>query len=1095
MLVKGGITPSEILTKESLKDLEIGSLEDCLIALEENYPNLDLRELTEVENPDPYSDRIHQSVRLSNVELVQVPSIPPNFEKTLKNEMPSSSDHLKLADGHLTAVHSQKRAKIYYSLCDPEGCHPRCSYSSPGIDLPLQETLVLEPSMRVLCDTKIKFFIPSNFYGQIAPRSSSTKLNITIHNGVIDNDYSGTIKISIKSCHSEKIVLTKGDYLAQLLIIPVIHPNIIPVKSIEMNTERSTGSFGSSEQGNSKNKTNSFEVSLNKIENSFLHEICKDLQPSELEIPGLNMTVLLPSDPEENKKILQGVKQTEYELLLTSRQQKALPKPENFTPKHVNSCLDELTRELMWNHDYLQSRRKELTQELNWEVNNIQSQLSANNVHLMNNNIQNNDERRFKEEAISDMCQRLAVLAVEYIKEQSISKETLARCQLSDDYLNPIYESARNRDNDFPSFHLTKGVLFKRIYDRDLQEYKSVIALPDILLPSVVHSLHTTLGHPSHSTTQKNFEQYYYHPKSRKFIKEYVRSCITCAIAGKIDVRKIESGQKRTMQPTGPRQCAYMDLLPFPKSSSFQYILLSVDAYSQYISTVPLRDKTGPSVLQGVLSIFSSMGLYRQVFFDNETSFTKVAKALVKNLPLEIHYSVPYAHHQNAAETAIKLFKKCFLKVLNDSEHPKQNSDWITILPVVTQAVNRQVVLSLGMTRESLHFNSPTEFYPLAHIAGEAQSDLQDAFNTFDRNFYQKLVDSRLKRQAYLNRGKIPIFFEGQLVTVKNQDPTPGSTILKLPYKGPFRVKQISHRNVTLIDLESGREVTSFYEFLKPLSLKEFRLFLSKGWDLHNNNEKRTRSMGSLPILDIPLGLFGRTSVEEEEARVDNADPENPNDDIEDENSDVDGDANNPDDSDSADSDDSDNSDADTGVDDGNDNANAVVDQDQIPYDDPRFDPQEGPSSSSIFNFEPRLFDERSENAALETQRELNSAWLKNKEIRRFTRSPPLLNPKNIIEPIQESNTGEGDNTTPILESNPAAGNSAQHKAISTHCAEAEPPSPLPNFGCGEVYIGEDPKPPPPLSLKNLNPSKSNLKKTKKVGFKSFFTKFFTPDE
>ncbi len=164
MLVKGGITPSEILTKESLKDLEIGSLEDCLIALEENYPNLDLRELTEVENPDPYSDRIHQSVRLSNVELVQVPSIPPNFEKTLKNEMPSSSDHLKLADGHLTAVHSQKRAKIYYSLCDPEGCHPRCSYSSPGIDLPLQETLVLEPSMRVLCDTKLKFLIMFSFF-------------------------------------------------------------------------------------------------------------------------------------------------------------------------------------------------------------------------------------------------------------------------------------------------------------------------------------------------------------------------------------------------------------------------------------------------------------------------------------------------------------------------------------------------------------------------------------------------------------------------------------------------------------------------------------------------------------------------------------------------------------------------------------------------------------------------------------------------------------------------------------------------------------------------------------------------------------------
>jgi hypothetical protein len=162
------------------------------------------------------------------------------------------------------------------------------------------------------------------------------------------------------------------------------------------------------------------------------------------------------------------------------------------------------------------------------------------------------------------------------------------------------------------------------------------------------------------------------------------------------------------------------------------------------------------------------MGLYRQVYFDNETSFTQVAKSLIKTLPVEIHYSVPYAHHQNAAETSIKLFKKCFLKVLNDAENPAAHSDWVTILPTVTQAVNRQIVLALGMSRESLHFNSPTEFYPLAHIAEEAQNDLQDAFNTFDQNFYKKLVDSRLKRQAYLNRGKIPIFWEGELVFLKN---------------------------------------------------------------------------------------------------------------------------------------------------------------------------------------------------------------------------------------------------------------------------------------------------------------------------------------
>jgi hypothetical protein len=119
----------------------------------------------------------------------------------------------------------------------------------------------------------------------------------------------------------------------------------------------------------------------------------------------------------------------------------------------------------------------------------------------MNNRILTDQERKFKEDAVTDMCNKLALLAVEHIKEQSISKETLSKCQMSDDYLNLIYESVRFQENEFPAFHLTKGVLFKRIYDRELQEHNSVIALPDLLLPSVLHSLHKSLGHPSYTTT------------------------------------------------------------------------------------------------------------------------------------------------------------------------------------------------------------------------------------------------------------------------------------------------------------------------------------------------------------------------------------------------------------------------------------------------------------------------------------------------------------------------------------------------------------------------------------------------------------------
>jgi hypothetical protein len=129
-----------------------------------------------------------------------------------------------------------------------------------------------------------------------------------------------------------------------------------------------------------------------------------------------------------------------------------------------------------------------------------------------------------------------------------------------------------------------------------------------------------------------------------------------------------------------------------------------------------------------------------------------------------------------------------------------------------------------------------------------------------------------------------------------------------------------------LVDLETGRDVTSYYEFLKPLSLKEFRLLLTKGWDLNLNNEKRTRTLGSIPVLDTPLGLIDRASVLDEERQEDNQNNE-----------------------------DSDHSDENTK------NIETPNDPDEIiPYDDPRFNPYEGSSSNIETNFEPSLFDSHS---------------------------------------------------------------------------------------------------------------------------------------
>ncbi|MFN9897594.1 MAG: hypothetical protein ACK55Z_02105, partial [bacterium] len=85
---------------------------------------------------------------------------------------------------------------------------------------------------------------------------------------------------------------------------------------------------------------------------------------------------------------------------------------------------------------------------------------------------------------------------------------------------------------------------------------------------------------------------------------------------------------------------------------------------------------------------------------------------LVKVAPVKVLYSTPYCQFQNWSENYIKNFKKCFMKLLNETEDPRDNSDWPLLLPTVTQALNRQVIPNVGMTREAIHFNMDSDFYP-----------------------------------------------------------------------------------------------------------------------------------------------------------------------------------------------------------------------------------------------------------------------------------------------------------------------------------------------------------------------------------------------
>ena len=87
---------------------------------------------------------------------------------------------------------------------------------------------------------------------------------------------------------------------------------------------------------------------------------------------------------------------------------------------------------------------------------------------------------------------------MDIIKNQSITATTLARTQQSDDYLATIRESLQQNLTEFPNFTLKSQLLYKTLYVKSLNITKYLLCIPDVLLPSVIHTIHTSLGIDGH---------------------------------------------------------------------------------------------------------------------------------------------------------------------------------------------------------------------------------------------------------------------------------------------------------------------------------------------------------------------------------------------------------------------------------------------------------------------------------------------------------------------------------------------------------------------------------------------------------------------
>src|SRR5258708_38208987 len=117
-----------------------------------------------------------------------------------------------------------------------------------GLDLKsaLAEPLTLKPGERGVVPTGLKMAIPFGFEGCVRPRSGlAMKQGLTLTNapGTIDSDYRGEVKVLVINLGQEPVNLKRGDRIAQLLISPVAHAQVLKVERVE-DARRGEGGFG-----------------------------------------------------------------------------------------------------------------------------------------------------------------------------------------------------------------------------------------------------------------------------------------------------------------------------------------------------------------------------------------------------------------------------------------------------------------------------------------------------------------------------------------------------------------------------------------------------------------------------------------------------------------------------------------------------------------------------------------------------------------------------------------------------------------------------------------------------------------------------------
>lgn len=120
----------------------------------------------------------------------------------------------------------------------------RAHDTDAGLDLYARESQIVPARESAEFDTGVHVQLPPGTGGLLVSKSGLNVKHDITNTGLIDKDYTGSIKVKLYNHGGYDYPVKAGDKISQLVILPVCIPDLELVESLEA-TERGDNGFGS----------------------------------------------------------------------------------------------------------------------------------------------------------------------------------------------------------------------------------------------------------------------------------------------------------------------------------------------------------------------------------------------------------------------------------------------------------------------------------------------------------------------------------------------------------------------------------------------------------------------------------------------------------------------------------------------------------------------------------------------------------------------------------------------------------------------------------------------------------------------------------